>query len=74
MLSPAELYPLVLAWLQALGAAPPLVRQVVAQWTTTGRLSVWARGRLALAEPSGQLAAPGGSLSAPRESSGRKAA
>lgn len=37
-------------------SAPPLVRQVVAGWTTTGRLSVWARGQLALGEPSGRLA------------------
>jgi hypothetical protein len=36
--------------------APPAVQRIVAQWTTTGRLSVWARGRLALTEPSGQLA------------------
>lgn len=36
--------------------APPLVQQVVAGWTTTGRLSVWARGQLALREPSGRLA------------------
>lgn len=32
--------------------APPPIRAVVAQWTTTGRLSVWARGRLALTDPS----------------------
>jgi hypothetical protein len=37
--------------------APPLVQQVVAEWTTTGRLSVWARGQLALREPSGRLTA-----------------
>ena len=35
--------------------APRLVQQTAAQWTTTGRLSVWARGRLALTEPSGVL-------------------
>jgi hypothetical protein len=35
--------------------APPLVQQTVGQWTTTGRLSVWARGRLALTDPSGGL-------------------
>lgn len=35
--------------------APPAVQAVVAEWTTTGRLSVWARGRLALADPSGRL-------------------
>lgn len=38
-----------------LTTAPPLVRGALRQWTTTGRLSVWARGRLALAEPSGCL-------------------
>ena len=36
-------------------AAPPLVRAVAAEWTTTGRLSVWARGQLALTEPTGRL-------------------
>jgi hypothetical protein len=36
--------------------APLAVQRVVAQWTVTGRLSVWARGQLALTEPSGQLA------------------
>ncbi len=36
--------------------APPRVQQTVAQWTTSGRLSVWARGRLALTEPTGVLA------------------
>jgi hypothetical protein len=35
--------------------APAAVQAVVAQWTTTGRLSVWARGRLALTDPSGAL-------------------
>jgi len=35
--------------------APPPVQQVVTQWTTTGRLSLWARGRLALTDPSGAL-------------------
>ena len=35
--------------------APLLVRAVRRQWTTSGRLSVWARGRLALTEPSGRL-------------------
>jgi hypothetical protein len=39
------------------GTAPPPVPGIVAQWTVTGRLSVWARGQLALTEPSGQLAA-----------------
>jgi hypothetical protein len=37
--------------------APAAVQQTVAQWTVTGRLSVWARGRLALTEPSGALTA-----------------
>jgi hypothetical protein len=35
--------------------APPLVRDVRARWTTTGRLSVWMRGRFALTDPSGDL-------------------
>jgi hypothetical protein len=35
--------------------APSLVRAIRREWTTTGRLSVWARGRLALTEPSGRL-------------------
>ena len=35
--------------------APGVVQAVVGQWTTSGRLSVWARGRLALTEPSGLL-------------------
>jgi hypothetical protein len=30
---------------------PAAVRAVAAQWTTTGRLSVWAQGQLALREP-----------------------
>jgi hypothetical protein len=30
----------------------PLIRR---EWTTTGRLSVWARGQLALTEPTGRL-------------------
>ena len=34
---------------------PPAVQAAVAQWTTTGRLSVWARGQLALSDPSGRL-------------------
>ena len=34
---------------------PSLVQAVVAEWTTTGRLSVWARGHLALTEPTGRL-------------------
>jgi hypothetical protein len=49
---------LVQTWLghclsQPAATAPvPLLRR---EWTTTGRLSVWARGRLALSEPSGRL-------------------
>lgn len=35
--------------------APTTVRAVVAEWTTTGRLSVWARGQLALTESRGRL-------------------
>ena len=38
-------------------AAPAVVRAARREWTTTGRLSVWARGRLALTEPSGRLRA-----------------
>lgn len=38
-------------------SAPAPVRGVVRQWTTTGRLSVWAAGQLALTEPSGRLRA-----------------
>ncbi|HWE61778.1 MAG TPA: hypothetical protein VHB98_08710, partial [Chloroflexota bacterium] len=34
---------------------PAWVRAVARQWTTTGRLSIWAHGQLALAEPSGVL-------------------
>jgi|GEM_PF-3462849 len=34
---------------------PVPVRQVVAQWTTTHRLSVWARGKFALLDPSETL-------------------
>jgi hypothetical protein len=34
---------------------PEAVRGVVRGWTTTGRLSVWAAGRLALTDPSGTL-------------------
>jgi hypothetical protein len=36
-------------------AAPAAVRAVVAQWTTTGRLSVWAHGHFALHDRSGRL-------------------
>jgi hypothetical protein len=35
--------------------APAAIRAVAAQWTTTGRLSVWGHGQLALAEPTGCL-------------------
>jgi hypothetical protein len=35
--------------------APPLVCDVRARWTTTGRLSVWMRGRFALTDQSGDL-------------------
>jgi len=35
--------------------APPVVLQARARWTTTGRLSVWMRGRFALADPSADL-------------------
>ena len=34
---------------------PDPVRAIAAQWTTTGRLSTWAHGQFALAEPSGFL-------------------
>src|SRR5438105_9849259 len=38
---------------QSSAAAPvPLLRR---EWTTTGRLSVWARGQFALTDPSGRL-------------------
>jgi hypothetical protein len=38
---------------QPAAAAPvPLIRR---EWTTTGRLSVWARGQCALTDPSGRL-------------------
>ena len=33
----------------------PTAHAVAAQWTTTGRLSVWAHGRFALGDPSGTL-------------------
>jgi hypothetical protein len=36
-------------------ATDPAVRAAVASWTTTGRLSVWARGRLVLLDPSIRL-------------------
>ena len=36
-------------------AAPPPVLLIRREWTTTGRLSVWARGQFALTDPSGRL-------------------
>jgi hypothetical protein len=36
-------------------AAGPVPRAIQHEWTTTGRLSVWARGRCALTEPTGRL-------------------
>jgi len=36
----------------AVSAPVPLIRR---EWTTTGRLSVWARGQFALTDPSGRL-------------------
>ena len=38
-----------------LTSVPTPVASVVAQWTTTGRLSVWARGRFAFQDRSGHL-------------------
>lgn len=38
-----------------LPTVPPPVAAVVAQWTTTGRLSVWARGQFALQDRRGHL-------------------
>jgi hypothetical protein len=38
-----------------LPTVPATVQAVVAQWTTTGRLSVWARGQFALQDRSGHL-------------------
>ena len=47
---------LVQSWVgHELTHAAPAQRAVLGQWTTTGRLSVWARGRLALTDPSGAL-------------------
>jgi hypothetical protein len=40
---------------QAGRAVDPTVRATLASWTTTGRLSVWARGRLAFLDPSARL-------------------
>ena len=36
---------------------PRVVHDLVGEWTTTGRVSVWARGQFALTEPSGRLTA-----------------
>ena len=33
----------------------PAIRAVAGEWTVHGRLSVWARGRLALTDASGRL-------------------
>jgi hypothetical protein len=38
-----------------LSHAPPQPRAVLASWSTTGRLSVWARGRLSFTDLSGHL-------------------
>jgi hypothetical protein len=40
---------------QAGRATDPAVQAALAAWTTTGRLSVWARGRLVFLDPSGRL-------------------
>ena len=44
-------------WLgaQARATDDPTVRAVIAGWTTTGRLSVWAHGQFALTDRSGRL-------------------
>lgn len=50
---------LVQTWLgaaTAAPAAPAAVRAEAAGWTTTGRLSVWARGQCVLRDASGRLA------------------
>jgi hypothetical protein len=47
---------LVQTWVgHELSYAGAAEQAVLGQWTTTGRLSVWARGRLALTDPSGAL-------------------
>ena len=49
---------LVQTWVGAQLSLPttgPVPRAIQREWTTTGRLSVWARGRCALTEPSGRL-------------------
>jgi hypothetical protein len=40
---------------QLMHSSSPQLRAVAGQWTTTNRLSIWARGRLALADTSGLL-------------------
>lgn len=39
----------------SLRTAGPVPHMIQREWTTTGRLSVWARGRCALTEPTGRL-------------------
>ena len=49
---------LLQSWLghcASLGEAPPEVAAVVREWTTTGRLSLWGHGRLALTDQGGLL-------------------
>ena len=49
---------LIQTWLGAQTVAPEVPRQVrdeAASWTTTGRMSVWARGRCVLRDGSGRL-------------------
>jgi hypothetical protein len=49
---------LLQSWIGAQAAhGPTSIRVLVRQWTTTGRLSIWAQGRLALTDPSGALSA-----------------
>jgi hypothetical protein len=40
---------------QVCSTTDPLVQTLAAQWTTTGRLSIWARGQFALQDRSGHL-------------------
>jgi hypothetical protein len=40
---------------QAGRATAPVIQAALASWTTSGRLSVWARGRLVFLDPSGRL-------------------
>ena len=49
---------LLQSWLGAATVAPAVpatVTREVAGWTTTGRLSIWARGQFALRDGSGRL-------------------